>query len=905
MPHLASASAKKHRTIARSCRWALPLVLIWQPLAGVSTGHAEEKADAPGPVLEPLKNINVETKSVVKFAVKAKGAKDAALRFAITHLRKDGAAAKVPNNMSLVPRTGAFAWTPTPAQAGVYDLTVTVSDGNDMQTKATVQLKIRPRTICTTPGPIGDLLRKWYAAGTAAGNTGDYYDNRDRDHSPLNLAPWPQLDQVTYTPEERKKRLDWAAQWKILATVTFGNSSTSAPVLFGGSNVRLYQTNPGSMDILYEQYRKNNLYIYPAHHDHHPGHNGKPFYGDVYPANSPYLITSQGSSGSDQPFMRALPYTLAAFRPEVKKTLIKEGLLMPTLQMIFRSSNKHLKAPREYLSGKAHPPVFEGAWVDDLKMVQAAHDIRPGNIPPLVQLKVVKEDAAVYGKDFFDPGRQEKLCDTPCAIARVVRGGKYVRRMVVSAKESLDVNKKPLTYHWVVLRGDAGRIKIKPLNRVASVVELLVPYHERAKVDPASALESNRVDIGAFVHNGTYYSAPGFVTFFSLDNEARAYDKDGRLLESGYDAGDADLRISDWKAFFQLLGGKGKTLALRLLKKQIAPQERDALLKAGGEYQPAYAKMEAARKKIAGADVALARADADLKVAIAKRDAARKTHSQKPNPDTKAALKQAEADQEVAQAVRKRAEEARQAANKETEAAAKSVEDILRQKRTGLDLPVQDLVQRVFDKLKTDPNFFIENQKDVVALAKAAPAGNRGRFDAALKRLTAFGLLQKQGAQFKIHTLRESSAPLAERFTRYEKNLLQRFHAEVLSALVYPSCLSEAFQVNFVDQRITTPKPWRDVYRYDTKGSLLGWTRCDGARTQEFTPDGLVILAKDARGRPVKARTVQYEYEPTARQAGVTGLKQVWGKEVLHYEYKNAQDLKGTIKKKETVPGDR
>jgi predicted lipid-binding transport protein (Tim44 family) len=39
------------------------------------------------------------------------------------------------------------------------------------------------------------------------------------------------------------------------------------------------------------------------------------------------------------------------------------------------------------------------------------------------------------------------------------------------------------------------------------------------------------VDIGLFVNNGSGYSAPGFVTLYSLDNEARTYDKDGKLIE--------------------------------------------------------------------------------------------------------------------------------------------------------------------------------------------------------------------------------------------------------------------------------------------------------------------------------------------------------------------------------------
>ena len=58
--------------------------------------------------------------------------------------------------------------------------------------------------------------------------------------------------------------------------------------------------------------------------------------------------------------MHICRHVLAAFRPEVKKKLTETGLLMPTIQMLWRSTNKQLKDPKEYLTGKAHPAVFEG-----------------------------------------------------------------------------------------------------------------------------------------------------------------------------------------------------------------------------------------------------------------------------------------------------------------------------------------------------------------------------------------------------------------------------------------------------------------------------------------------------------------------------------------------------------------
>ncbi len=300
--------------------------------------------------------------------------------------------------------------------------------------------RLRQKPITTVSGPVGALLKEWWHESTAAGNIGDYYDNRDGDHSPLNRGLFPQLLVVKYSPQDIKLRKHWAAQHIIHPAVVFGNSSTSAPPTHGGSNPRIYYTNPRGLLFLAAQYAKNNLYIYPEHRDHDPGHNGKgDGFGDLYPTNTPYLLISQGSSGSDQPFMRAVPLTLAAFRPEVKKKLTETGTLMPTLQMILRRTYKPVKGPDDYLTGKAHPSVFEGSQIDELAMVKLAHAMELKALPPLVHLKVVEETPAKLGVDYFEMNLSERLADTPAAIARIHRSKERTRRLVVSAEGSLDL----------------------------------------------------------------------------------------------------------------------------------------------------------------------------------------------------------------------------------------------------------------------------------------------------------------------------------------------------------------------------------------------------------------------------------------------------------------------------------
>lgn len=77
-------------------------------------------------------------------------------------------------------------------------------------------------------GASQNLLRRLYAAGKAAGNGGDLYENRDRGHSTLPKEVFPQLARVVYHNELRAARLDYGvAQELIFEAPVIGNSSTA------------------------------------------------------------------------------------------------------------------------------------------------------------------------------------------------------------------------------------------------------------------------------------------------------------------------------------------------------------------------------------------------------------------------------------------------------------------------------------------------------------------------------------------------------------------------------------------------------------------------------------------------------------------------------------------------------
>lgn len=392
----------------------------------------------------------------------------------------------------------------------------------------TARLSGQPVTELKTD--VGQKVAEWYLRGTGAGLKNHLYDNHDGDHSNMRQRLFLQLDWVEFSDEAKRRNLNLGLQLQFFYNaITIGNSSqalTHGP--YWRSLPRMAYTSPRNVSLLYMQYTSNHLYVYPEHKDHDIK------MGDLFASNTPYVLISQGSSGSDRRLLEAVGWTLASFQPKTKQKLAKRGALMAAVQMVFRRSNKRVQSAEDYLSGKAHPTVFDGETIDELRLINLAHEIKPDRVPPVAELRVVEEDEPVLGVDYFDDVPRVKLFDTPAAISRLQKSTQRTYRMVVSAEPSYDLNNRPLTYYWRVLRGDSNQIQIKPLNEDHSLVEIIVPFQERRPIEPGSEMTSSRVDIGAFVFNGTYYSAPAFISFQSPTNEIRKYNQHGDIESVEY-----------------------------------------------------------------------------------------------------------------------------------------------------------------------------------------------------------------------------------------------------------------------------------------------------------------------------------------------------------------------------------
>ena len=357
-------------------------------------------------------------------------------------------------------------------------------------------------------GPAEGMLRRLYASGRAAGHHGDLYENRDRGHSDMLPDIFPQLTRVVYDEKLRAVRADYgAAMGLIFDAPLIGNSSTAVTAGASWRSLpRLMLTQPGGPARLFQNYEAGQIHVYPEHRDHDPE------LGDLFPANTPYYLVSQGSSGSDRVHLIALATILAAFRPDTKAFIRENGLIGSTVQMVYRRAR--VLTRDVYLSGVAHPSVFDAAGIKLGRLISLANSIAPDDVPPMVRLDVVEEGWTT----------DERLFDTPSAIARVWRSEEYRREMVVSAEATRDPNGRKLKFTWVVLRGDPALTSVEPLDELGTRARISVSWQQPNVTPGRDGILSSRVDVGVFASNGVFDSAPAFVSVSLPRHETRIYD---------------------------------------------------------------------------------------------------------------------------------------------------------------------------------------------------------------------------------------------------------------------------------------------------------------------------------------------------------------------------------------------
>ncbi|WP_139373071.1 hypothetical protein [Prosthecobacter debontii] len=651
--------------------------------------------------------------------------------------------------------------------------------------------------VTTRGDAVGKLLNDWYQAGTAAGLTAITYENRDGQHSPLEPGRYPQLQ--IFKPDSKSGPAMGPAV-ALRTSPTVGNCSMSAPADKGGSLPRMYQIDPQGQRFLMMQYLACNLMIYPEHQDYDPGGNGVGGYGDLYPTNNACTLISQGSSGSDQPFLNSVLTTIAAFPPATQQLLIEKRLLMPTVQAIFRQSNKRVQKEEDYFTGIAHPVVFDAADLDEEKMMRMAHDMRPPQIPPLPQIEVIEETEMQNGRDYFEAEKAHpwKLADTPVSIARIMRGNTSEHVMKISTKKSADLMGRPVQLRWQLLQGDPRLIRLEN-SAQGAITELHVRWQPPIKT--LKGLRSHRVDIGVFATNGLTVSAPAILSFYMLPNEMHFYDEKGHSSEICYQVHNPDLGLPNdprdlrWLKAMLAASLAGDGLRSRLMEKLLTEPERQSLQKI---WIPLNQRWQSIQK----------------------------LESDETRKDSAPILK-----------------------NSLQDDLAKTLNEKLEGDR---GLTVRTAIERSLEAIAGFTDLYLTFQKELVPLAAQSPKTSAtGDIQREIKRLQDLNVLMVE-ANGHVTT----SAP-PDRISLADRYYISGLNLTVMSQALFPEVLERSTAPAWVDPRLTTPKPWRDIRRYDEAGKLMGWIRYQAGRTTWFNPEGQLL--PEGPDHPEKTKTVIYQ----------------------------------------------
>jgi hypothetical protein len=361
-------------------------------------------------------------------------------------------------------------------------------------------------------------------------------------------------------------------------------------------------------------------------------------------------------------------------------------------------------------------------------------------------------------------------------IARLFRNAQFKHEMVVSARRSVDLERRTPAFKWVLLQGDPKHVHITPDS---DGVQAKIEVEWQPEMMSADGLATHRVDIGVFAGNGLGWSAPAFITFYMLPNEARFYGKDGRLEEICYEAGnpDAGLPASNdlrWLSLGRRLFADMKAAGVQALL-QVLPQEAiTALMKAANDLeskQRAWRTLNADPAKKKDADAALQ----------ALRDATQQRIDAK--------------------------------------------------MRNGQSLRAQ--VDKAIHDIADTPDLFVSLLEQLTALAKEA--GKTEELAAARQQAVAFRVLDEVRLGFFALRFKPKS------LTAGERAQLHTLHLAVLATALLPDFLERSNKPAWVDPRLSFPKSWRDVYVYDKDGQMLGWTRISNGREYEFDSIGRLL----------------------------------------------------------------
>lgn len=255
---------------------------------------------------------------------------------------------------------------------------------------------------------------------------------------------------------------------------------------------------------------------------------------DRFPANMPFQLVT-GADPADRAMAEAALATVATSMPRhIRDYFVRHRLLAPVQQWMIRRAHPSVTNEEAYLKAVAHPVVWKARDFDLARLAKLSAQLTSNTVPVMAVLH------SVYGEfapspirraeplvDYPDP-RPEETYATPFGVSVVLRAVERRRKFRFVAS-GYPFGGRNVTFKWVPVGASVGGFPWED-------------WRERQNVSPERGCGEVQVwwgggrrDVLVFARYGEGpWGPPSVVSLYSLPNERRQYDREGRIASIEY-----------------------------------------------------------------------------------------------------------------------------------------------------------------------------------------------------------------------------------------------------------------------------------------------------------------------------------------------------------------------------------
>jgi hypothetical protein len=411
-----------------------------------------------------------------------------------------------------MPRCTADPIVPSPAGARWFECLIDLDDvapgavtldavgfaGATEQGTATTTVMRRASTPACAAAADLACVNERVTAGTSAGFTGLTYACLDGAHARADTSGMPGIDAQVHDDFP-------AAGFPASAIVVMNMSRAWIPA---GGSLSIPRPSWGPWPTrLPDLYRESKLAFFPEHRDHG--------IVDVYPGQWPWVMFSQGSSGSELDEVRKLLLTLGVLPADVRARLHETRTLGPFAQYVMRRSR--VASDSAYLTPAGHLTVFPDAD-NTAAMLDLATAITAAEAPPVVAVEVTDRTEPASWNVRVRPNTPYARDYDHAGTAPTDTAGEM--RILIDLTTSEDADGDTLVYFPRVVRGDAATVTLERLDETGTQWAITTPYPADQVVNlDGQDRTVGRVTIAFVAHDGTWLSAPSYVSVSNRDGD--------------------------------------------------------------------------------------------------------------------------------------------------------------------------------------------------------------------------------------------------------------------------------------------------------------------------------------------------------------------------------------------------